>query len=121
VATDPADEIARTSLYGQRPGKERFEITVKFGRPYHSATGEWRCPVVVEPLIKLPDVCGEDSLQALTLALNLAREMLQDFKDKGGTLTWETGEEYVLEDSSTWGIPRSTWRSPPPNGKARAQ
>jgi hypothetical protein len=46
---------------------------------------------------KLIDARGEDPLQALCLAISLALELLDAFRQSGGTLTYETGEAFPLE------------------------
>jgi hypothetical protein len=59
--------IAQTSFFGQRPGEERFEITVEIGAPYQCGEDpeEWACPVAVSPLYKrLHDAHGGDSFQS---------------------------------------------------------
>jgi hypothetical protein len=95
--------IAQTSFFGQRPGEERFEITVEIGAPYQCGEDpeEWACPVAVSPLYKrLHDAHGGDSFQSLCLAISLAQDLLQDFREKGGLLTFETGETFPLESYS---------------------
>jgi hypothetical protein len=95
--------IAQTSLFGQRPGEERFEITVEIGTPYQCGEDlkEWACPVAVRPLYKrLHDAHGSDSFQSLCLAISLAQDLLQDFREKGGLLTYENGESFPLESYS---------------------
>ena len=62
-------------------------MTVALGRPYQAATGEWRCPVQLTGLHeRLPDMAGDDSLQALCLAASLVRVLLGDVIDKGSQL-----------------------------------
>ncbi len=81
--------IAFTSVFGQRPGKERFEITVEVGPPYRCGEDPegWAFPVAMRPLYKgLRDVHGSDSLQSLCLAICLAQDLLHDFREKGGSL-----------------------------------
>ncbi len=92
--------IAHTSIFGQRPGEERFEITVEIGAPYQCSPDpeEWACPVAVRPLYKrLHDAHGGDSFQSLCLAISLAQDLLQDFREKGGSLTYEAGDLFPLE------------------------
>jgi hypothetical protein len=93
--------IASESLFGQKhPHEDRFEITVQIGTPYQVGTipEEWACPVSVKPLYKvLHDAHGEGSLQALCLAISLAQDLLQAFRENGGKLTFETGDEFPLE------------------------
>ena len=95
--------IAKTSIFGQRPGEGRFEITVEIGTPYQCGEEpeEWACPVAVPPLYKrLHDTHGSDSFQSLCLAISLAQDLLQNFREKGGLLTFENGETFPLESYS---------------------
>jgi len=95
--------IAHTSIFGQRPGEERFELLVEIGAPYQCSDDpeEWACPVAVQPLYKrLDDAHGGDSLQSLCLAISLAQDLLQDFIEKGGSLTYEAGDHFPLESYS---------------------
>jgi len=100
--------IAFTSVLGQRPGEESFEIKVEIGIPYQCGDDpeEWACPVAVRLLYNsLRDAHGSDSLQSLCLAISLAQNLLQDFIEKGGLLTHENGETFPL-DSYSFGIAR---------------
>ncbi len=100
--------IATTRLFGTRPSEDRFEITVEIGTPHKCGDDpeEWVCPVDVQPLYnKLRDAHGSDSLQALCLAVALAQDLLHGFREKGGSLTNEDGEEFPLEAYS-FGIAR---------------
>lgn len=95
--------IAHSSFFGQRHGEERFEITVEIGTPYRCGEDpeEWACPVTVRPLYKhLHDAHGGDSFQSLCMAIALAQDLLQDFREKGGSLTYENGESFSLESYS---------------------
>jgi hypothetical protein len=92
--------VAALSLYGQKSGEERFEIEVEVGTPYQCGTDpeEWACPVAVRPLYKrLHDAHGGSSFQALCLAISLAQDLLAGFRENGGSLTFDTGEEFPLE------------------------
>jgi len=54
-------------------------------RPYRATSGEWRCPVAMSGLEeRLPDMAGEDSLQALCMALSTVRVLLEHFVEQGG-------------------------------------
>jgi hypothetical protein len=108
VARTENELIASTYLYGQRPGEARFKISVEIGRPYQGEGGEWRCPVALRPFPAFPDVAGEDSLQALCLAISLVRETLEFFRDDGGLLAYETGEAFAL-DSYSLGVARTDY------------
>jgi hypothetical protein len=99
---------ATTSIIGQRPGEEPFLIKVQIGIPCQCGNDpeEWACPVSLTPLYKhLHDAHGGNSLQALCLAVSLALDLLQDFKEKGGALRFPSGEEFPLE-SYSFGVAR---------------
>jgi hypothetical protein len=77
-----------------RGAKKRTRLRV--GRPYKATTGEWACPVEfrgVEP--RYPDIRGEDSLQALCLAISFLRSRVDDVTAKGSKLLY-------VEDGTEW-------------------
>jgi hypothetical protein len=78
---------------------ERQEVAVEIGRPYKAPEGEWACPVKIRGMYdRLPDVRGEDSLQALCLAASLVRSLLTSFVEAGGRLvTPNTDSAYELK------------------------
>jgi hypothetical protein len=95
--------IAHSTLFGQRQGEERFEIIVEIGTPYLYGDDpeEWACPVAVRPLYKrIHDAHGGDSFQSLCLAIALAQDLLQGFREKGGSLTHKNGGQFPLESYS---------------------
>jgi hypothetical protein len=95
--TMSSSSIASLVLDAQRPDEERFAITIEIGTPYHRETGEWACPVSLHGLYeRLRDASGNDSFQALCMAISLAQDLLQTFQDKGGTLLLE-GDRFQLE------------------------
>jgi len=90
------DPIAQTHLIAVRPNGDRIPVTFAIGKPYQVAPDrEWACPVSLADLYPtLRDPHGEDSLQALCLAISLALRLLASFQSKGGHLLLadETGE-----------------------------
>jgi hypothetical protein len=93
------EPIAKDTMFGCQPGGERFEIQVEVGSPYQydDRGEEWACPISLFPLYRrLADIHGGSSLQALCLALTLAKTLLDDFVEKGGQLTYDTGESFDL-------------------------
>ena len=91
--------IATCTLYGREPGKDRVQIVVEIGAPYQVGTEEWACAVSVRGLFADPaHIHGSDSLQALSLANRYAFNLLSYFKEDGGVLEHETGEEFPLVD-----------------------
>ena len=94
------DEIvATTSLECVNSAGERLQVLVEIGRPYRAPEGEWACPVAMRGLHNsLPDVRGEDSLQALCLAASLVRMLLTGFIDDGGKILLPNSDsEYDLD------------------------
>ena len=93
--------IANQKLFGQRAGEEPFAITIEIGRPYKwggTSPTEWACPLKVDPFDNLSnDAHGEGSFQALCLALYLVQLQLVHFKEAGGILLHEDGQEFALD------------------------
>lgn len=81
------DVIARTRFEYVVPGHPAQEIEIEICRPYQTATGEWACPADIRGLHpELAAMRGEDAFQALTLALDLVRRLLEDAISQGATL-----------------------------------
>jgi len=58
---------------------------VMIGKPFEGEDGIWASPVAAEGLFgRLTDIRGSGSLQALCLAISLARKLLEDFIGRGG-------------------------------------
>ncbi|HEY3814159.1 MAG TPA: hypothetical protein VGL66_13120 [Caulobacteraceae bacterium] len=89
--------VASISIDAVSPEGETFVVELAVGMPYQCETGEWACPVALGGLYdRLSDIRGEDSFQALCLAIRLAQDLLQDFCEKGGKLLMGT-EDFPLE------------------------
>jgi hypothetical protein len=88
-----------TELVCVRPGGERVTVTVAVGHPYPTTAGDWACPLEISGLHgRLKDIVGIDSLQALTLAIRMARDLLSSFGADGGRiLDPRTGVEANLD------------------------
>jgi hypothetical protein len=98
--TDVDDIIAREIVFGQKPGKDRFPITIEIGRPFPwggISPTEYGCYVKADPLLRKTDFHGEGALQALCLALQYIRWQLDHFIENGGILLTENGEEFRLQ------------------------
>ena len=91
--------IATTTLDCVNSLGERHQVTVEIGRPYQAPEGEWACPVGMRGFHNsLPDVRGEDSLQALCLAASLVRMLLTGFVADGGRIFFlNSDSEYDLD------------------------
>ena len=67
-----ARPIAKTELVRVRASGERVSIVAEIGQAYQTADGFWRTPVALQGLDgRLCDICGEDSLQSLSLAVEM--------------------------------------------------
>ncbi|MDX1253507.1 MAG: hypothetical protein IDH49_14905 [Gammaproteobacteria bacterium] len=96
------EPVAKTELLAVHPDGTRATVTIEIGKPYLHQSGEgfeeWACPVSLTPLYKnLRDARGGDPFQALCLASALILDLLSGFKEKGGTLLFEEGQEFPLE------------------------
>ncbi len=62
-----------------------FVIVAEVGTTYRRHTGDGACPLALTGLFEhLMDQQGEDSLQALCMALMLVQMLLEGFREKGG-------------------------------------
>ena len=77
--------IACRELIAESIDGERFQIVVRVHQPEPDPRGHWACTVEVEGM---PNGSGRadgiDSLQALLLAVGLARGQLNRFEKQGG-------------------------------------
>jgi len=79
------ESIVATEFDLKLPGGESRRVGVRVGKPYAVSALEWACPVELKGLeSRYPDIRGNDSLQALCLALSLVRMRLQDIVEEGG-------------------------------------
>src|SRR5207253_7549268 len=81
------DEVASTEVLCIAADGREFGARIAVGRPYRATSGEWRCPVAMSGLQeRLPDMAGEDSLQALCMVPSTVRVLLEHFVEQGGQL-----------------------------------
>ncbi len=99
----PADEIASFEFFASTSrSSERRRVRVWITRPEETPDGDWVCRLEADDLVRGPriGVHGASSLQALCLAVRLARTQLDDFRDRGGRLHCaEEGPEEVPLDA----------------------
>ena len=86
----------RRTEFGETVGSAEFTfrfpdgstkaVQLRVGRPYKVAGSEsWACPCELAGFEgRHPDIHGNDSMQALCLAVSLLRRRLEDFIEKGG-------------------------------------
>jgi len=92
-------EIASEKIWAQRPGEAAFELRIQIGAPYQVGDdpNEWACPVALSPLYgRLRDAHAGSSFQALCLACSLALDLLDSFRQQGGSLFYSPGEDFPL-------------------------
>ena len=98
-----ADEVAFAEIRCIAPDGRAFDVRVVVARPYRAPSGEWRCPVVMAGLQeRLPDMAGEDSLQALCMALSTVRMLLEHFVAQGGQM-FHRGSQSPFDIAATFG------------------
>jgi hypothetical protein len=90
--------IATLSLLGRLAhSPKEFPVQVSLGAPYSRDNGSWACPVELKGIHDpVADIVGDDSLQALCLAVQFAGRFLAAFVERGGRLR-TAGDD--LEDS----------------------
>jgi len=87
------DAIARLELVEIKPDSTRNPIRVSIGRPYADGKGAWACAILLEGLdSKERTIYGENSMQALCLALGMIRFHLSEALRLGNRLVY-AGED----------------------------
>jgi hypothetical protein len=90
--------IAEKTLYLKNIDEEVKEVNVCIGQPYQKEEGSWACPIQLKGLFEdLSDVYGEDSFQALMLAQNLARTLLNALVEKGWNVYSHANKEVDVD------------------------
>jgi hypothetical protein len=85
---------------GIMPDGAKSHIKIYLGDPY-SFGKSFRCPLAIEGIHfehQYPDIGGSDPLQSMTLAISLAKKMIEDFVEQGGLLFYRgTQTKYEME------------------------
>jgi hypothetical protein len=93
-----APPIAKTELVRVRTSGDRVSIVAEIGQPYQTPDGFWYTPVALRGLDgRLCDICGADSLQSLSLAVEMVRRRLASLVEAGERLLDFEGSEFPLE------------------------
>jgi hypothetical protein len=108
---DEPEWIAERIIWAVDQNGQGFDIGLRIGRPYQtdSPHGDWACPVAMIGLHRrFPDIYGVDSWQALVLAVDLTKKLLETFVEiDGGKLYHEKdGLEGTVDE--IFGIPYKT-------------
>ena len=93
-----APAIAKTELVRVHATGESIPIVVEIGTPYRAPDGPWRTPVALHGLDgRLCDICGEDSLQSLSLAVEMVHRRLASIVQDGDRLFDSEGSEFPFD------------------------
>jgi hypothetical protein len=93
-----APPIAKTEVIRVKASGERVFIVAEIGQPYQSPDGFWCTPVALHGMDgRLCDICGEDSLQSLSLAVEMVHRRLASLVEAGEQLLDSEGSEFPLE------------------------
>ena len=93
-----ATPIAKTEFVRVRSSGERITVTAEIALPYQALDGVWRTPVALHGLDgRLSDICGEDSLQSLSLAVEMVHRRLASLVEAGDQLLDADGREFPLD------------------------
>jgi hypothetical protein len=91
--------IATESIIAARANEKPFQLRIEIGTPHKidDEPEEWACSVALSPLYQnLHAAHGGSSFQSVCLAASLVLDLLHSFKEKGGSLTYSTGESFPL-------------------------
>ena len=91
------ETISHLDLILLKPSGEKLPVSIEIKRPYEIKDGKGadfaRCPVSMRGLHEnLSDIAGENTFQALTLAIAFVRTMLKHFIDDGGKIYLNDGK-----------------------------
>ena len=76
--------VATLELMEIRPDGERRLVQAQIGAPHYDERGSWACPVLLTSIDgTIKEIHGEDSMQALLLAVRFIHSMLRSLLEKG--------------------------------------
>ena len=85
--------IAALELMEVRPDGRRRPIRAQVGAPHYDERGSWACPVLLTSIDEtVKEIHGEDSMQALCLALGFIHTMLHSLLRQGSRLVDSSGD-----------------------------
>ncbi len=93
-----APAIAKREMFWLRQSGERVALVVEIGAPRQHPEGFWHTPVALHGLDgRLSDICGEDSLQSLCLAIEMVRARLRCLVEMGGRVVDSDDSDFQFE------------------------
>ena len=85
-------------MFWLRKSGERIQLSVEIGAPRQHTDGFWHTPVALHGLDgRLSDICGEDSLQSLCLAVEMVRRRISSVVELGDRVVDEDGGDFQFE------------------------
>lgn len=93
-----APAIAKRVVFWLRKSGEPIPLSVEIGAPRQHPDGFWHTPVALSGLGgRLCDICGEDSLQSLCLAVEMVHSSLASLVEMGDRVVDEDGGDFQFE------------------------
>ncbi|HMD67544.1 MAG TPA: hypothetical protein VKF42_01610 [Chitinivibrionales bacterium] len=94
--------VTSLHLLAEQKSGVKTPVDIKIGHPYEIETPDGKkhsaCSIDIEGLFaSLPDIQGEDSFQALSLAIRFVEQQLLYFMRKGGLLYYEDGSPFDIK------------------------
>jgi hypothetical protein len=99
--------VAKSKLFAKLGAKPRQPVLIGLGLPARSPRGSFSCRVVLRGFDRPREIHGEDSMQALALALAFLRMRLQWLKDQGWLFYFGPRDRQAFDVVSCW-YPRWT-------------
>lgn len=91
--------VAEKDLVAEAENGNRTPVKVTIGRPFKVADKTWTCPLQLEGLGQVADGLGTDSWSALTVAIGVVRQALNNKLADGSRLvSSHDGAEVELDD-----------------------
>jgi len=93
-----APPIAKREMFWVRKNGERIPLSVEIGAPRQHTDGFWHTPVALHGLDgRLSDICGEDSLQSLCLAVEMVRHRIASVVEMGDRVVEEDDSDFQFD------------------------
>lgn len=87
------DAIASLDLVEIVPSGKRVPTRIEISQPHPDERGSWACPVLISSISeKVSEIHGEDSLQALCLAVRFVHIVLRTRVERGSRLICDGGD-----------------------------
>ncbi len=88
-----SDLIANTESRVVDPSGKECLHTIGISKPLQQKTGEYECCVILPDSLEPRIILGEDSLQALSLAMRFAADRIDDMISKGWKFYYSDSED----------------------------